>query len=138
MIKGEGDNSSGTTVYDKLHKPSDVSTVKGYIADATDRVMALVAQNKKKSQALSLIQGTISLALWPEFVDYGKVCDMWDELEKCFRKAGGASTYLQVVNMMKANFTNSSDLLLQIQELQQNYQRIRIMMNSGHNKLINA
>ena len=36
--------------------------------------------------------------------------------ENCFRKVGGAMTYLQLVNMVKIQFTNLTDLLPQIQE----------------------
>ena len=37
------------------------------------------------------------------------------------QKRGGASTYLQVVNMVKIQFTDSVDMLSQIQQFQDNY-----------------
>ena len=54
------------------------------------------------------------------------------ELENTFGKVGGASTYLQLVNMVKFQFTDSTDLPLQIQEFQENYTRILL---NGHSKL---
>ena len=50
----------------------------------------------------------------------------------CIWKAGGASTYLQLVNMVKIQFTNSTDLLSQIQQFQDNYNRIT---SNGHSRL---
>ena len=41
-------------------------------------------------------------------------------------------TYLQLVNMVKIQFTNLTDLLPQIQEFQENYTR---MILNGHSKL---
>ena len=58
--------------------------------------------------------------------------DVYDALETAFRKAGGASTYLQLVNMVKIQFTNSTDLLSQIQQFQDNYNQITL---NGHSKL---
>ena len=62
----------------------------------------------------------------------------WDQshwsntLETEFRKVGGASTYLQLVNMVKIQFTDVTDLLPQIQQFQDNYNRI---MTNGHSRL---
>ena len=41
--------------------------------NAKDFAVANIAWNKKTSQALGLIQGTISPAIWPDFVNYGTV-----------------------------------------------------------------
>ena len=45
---------------------------------------------------------------------------------------GGAQTYLQLVNMVKIQFTNSMDLLLQIQMFQDNY---NLIMLNGQSRL---
>ena len=57
---------------------------------------------------------------------------MWDALEAKYGKAGGASTYLQLVNMVKNQFTDLMDLLPQIQEFQENYTWI---LSNGYSKL---
>ena len=82
---------------------------------------------QKNFQALGLIQGTISPALWPDFTNY----DVGWTGEEVW-KGGGASTYLQLVNMVKIQFINSTDLLPQVQEFQQNYVRI---LSNGHSAL---
>lgn len=61
-----------------------------------------------------------------------KASSIYDKLETRFTKAGGAVTYLQLVNMISIQFADSSHLLLQIQEFQDNY--IQITPN-GHSKL---
>ena len=53
-------------------------------------------------------------------------------MEKRFGKVGGAMTYLQLVNMVNIRFTDSADLLPQIQEFQDNYSWI---MSNGHSQL---
>ena len=45
---------------------------------------------------------------------------------------GGAQTYLQLVNMVKIQFTNLTDLLPQIQGFQDNY---NLIMLNGHSRL---
>ena len=54
------------------------------------------------------------------------------ELVTRYRQVGGASTYLQLDNMMKIQFTNLTDMLPQIQEFQENYTQILL---NGHRKL---
>ena len=49
--------------------------------------------------------------------------EIWDALETGFGKAGGAQTYLQLVNMITIKMTNTDSLLTQIQEFQENYTR---------------
>ena len=53
-------------------------------------------------------------------------------METTFGAAGGASTYLQLVNMVIIQFTGLTDLLPQIQSFQDNYNRI---MLNGHSRL---
>ena len=57
---------------------------------------------------------------------------LWTELEDHYGKAGGVTTYLQLVNMVKIQFTDLMDLLPQIQEFQNNYAQITL---NGHSKL---
>ena len=45
---------------------------------------------------------------------------------------GGAHTYLQLVNTVKIQLTNSTDLLPQIQQFQDNY---NLITSNGHSKL---
>ena len=58
--------------------------------------------------------------------------EVLDALEAEFGKAGGAQTYLQLVNMVKIQFTNLMDLLPQIQQFQNNY---NLIMLNGHSNL---
>ena len=81
----------------------------------------LASWNKKNSTALGVIQGKTSSAIWPE-----------SALETKYGKAGGATTYLQVVSLYKVHMTDSSPLLPQIQAFQENYMRI---LANGHSKL---
>ena len=90
------------------------------------------AWNKKNVPALGLIQGMTSLALWPDFVSYGKASVLWTALETTFRKVGGAATYLQLVKMVEIQFTDSMDLLPQIQDFQENYTWIE---SNSHSQL---
>ena len=68
-------------------------------------------------------------ALWINYTKYSRAHLFWAKLETDFGQAGGASTYLQLVNMVKIEFTNSTELLPQILE---NYNRIT---SNGHSKL---
>ena len=45
---------------------------------------------------------------------------------------GGAQTYLQLVNMVKIQITDSTDLLPQIQQFQDNY---NLITSNGHSRL---
>ena len=76
--------------------------------------------NKKNAQALGLMQATVSPVIWQDFVQYGITKDLWDAPETQFRKVGGATTYLQLVNMVKIQFTDLTDLLPQIHQFQDN------------------
>ena len=58
--------------------------------------------------------------------------EVLDALETEFRAAGGAQTYLQLVNIVKLQFTNLKDLLPQIQVFQDNYNLITL---NGHSRL---
>ena len=49
---------------------------------------------------------------------------LWTALETKYGKAGGATTYLQVVSLYKVHMTDSMALLPQIQNFQENYEQI--------------
>ena len=92
----------------------------------------LASWNKKNSTALGVIQGKTSSAIWPEFINHADVATLWTALETKYGKAGGATTYLQVVSLYKVHMTDSSPLLPQIQAFQENYMWI---LANGHSKL---
>ena len=56
----------------------------------------------------------------------------WCPGDRIWSSGGGAWTYLQLVNMVKLQFTDSMDLLPQIQGFQDNYNMI---MSNGHSRL---
>ena len=98
VIKGE---ALGTTpqTFDLLAKPTPL----GVQASTTDLAAYNTAQtiwNKKNAQALGLMQATVSPVIWQDFVTYSKAQEPWDALEAQFGKAGGATTYLQLVNWL--------------------------------------
>ena len=95
-------------------------------------VEELAAWTKKNSTALDVIQGKTSPAIWPDFVNHAEAATLWAALETKYGKAGGATTYLQVVSLYKVHMTDSSPLLPQIQAFQENY--MRILVNS-HSKI---
>ena len=132
VIKGE---ALGTTpqTYDLLVKP----TCPGAQASAVDIAVYNAAKTvwkKKNAQALGLMLATVSPIIWQDFVQYGMGKDLWDALETQCRNVGGATTYLQLVNMVKIQFTNSMDLLPQIQGFQDNYTQIMLNGHSRHSK----
>ena len=53
-----------------------------------------------------------------------RAATFWTHLETKYGKAGGANTYLQFDRMIKQIFTDSVDLLSQIQKFQENYQHV--------------
>ena len=87
---------------------------------------------KKNAQGLGLIQATVSHVIWQKHQTLSTAKEVLDALETEFRKVGGAQTYLQLVNMVKIQFTNSTDLLPQIQEFQDNY---NLITSNGHSTL---
>ena len=78
------------------------------------------------------MQATVLPVIWQNYIQYGIAKDLLDMLETKFGKAGGALTYLQLVNVVKFSFTNMMELLPQIKKFQYNYNRI---MSNGHSKL---
>ena len=103
-----------TACIDLLEKPTQ-GTGQGQISDAALFTKALLERNKMNLRALGLIQGKLNPALWPDYVDVGDAATFWTRLETKYRKAGGANTYLQFIGMIKMTFSDSADLLSQIQ-----------------------
>ena len=96
--------------YDLLTKPMVLPAQ----ATATDLATYNATQavwNKKNTQVLGLMQATVSSVVWQNYAQYGIEKDLFDSLETEFRKAGEASTYLQLVNMVKISFTDVLELL---------------------------
>ena len=65
--------------------------------------------SKKNAQGLGIIQATVSNVIWQKHQALPTSKEVLDALETEFRKAGGAQTYLQLVNMVKIQITNSTD-----------------------------
>ena len=74
-------------------------------------ITAKAPWNKKNGQALGLMQMTVATVIWQKYETQGVARDIYNALETAYRQAGGASTYLQLVNLVKIQFTNSMDLL---------------------------
>ena len=75
------------------------------------------------------MQATVLPVIGQNYNQYGVAKDLFDALEAKIGKVGGASMCLQLVNMVKILFTNSMDLLSQIQQFQDNYNQIT---SNGH------
>ena len=88
--------------------------------------------DQKNSQGLGLIQATITNIIWQKYENLPPAKEILDGREVEFGAAGGAQTYLQLVNMVKIQITDSMDLLPQIQSFQDNY---NLITSNGHSKL---
>ena len=88
--------------------------------------------DQKNSQGLGLIQATIMNVIWQLYETFPTAKEILDGLETEFGAAGGAQTYLQLVNMVKIQITDGTDLLPQIQNFQDNY---NLITSNGHSKL---
>ena len=130
-MKGEILTPAPNPTYDLLAKPGAPPANTSAADHATYQAVKAI-WNKKSTQALGLMQTTVSTVIWQDYSQHGIAKDLYDALEATYRKAGGASTYLQLVNMVKIQFTDSMDLLSQIQQLQDNYNQIT---SNGHSKL---
>ena len=130
-IRGEILTPAPNLTRDLLVKPSPP----GGNATATELATYTQAKaiwSKKNAQGLGLIQATISNIIWQKYELLGIPKQVLDALETEIRAAGGAQTYLQLVSMVKLQFTNLMDLLPQIQQFQDNY---NLIMSNGHSKL---
>ena len=80
-----------------------------------------------------MIQATTSPVIWQDYLLDGEAHTIWMKLEARYGKAGGATTYLQLVNMVNIRFTDLMDLLPQIQQFQGNH--TQILSNSHSQRL---
>ena len=74
----------------------------------------------------------VSNEIWQKHQSLPTLKEVLDALETELRKAGGAQTYLQLVNMVKIQITDLTDLLPQIQKFQDNY---NLITSNGHSTL---
>ena len=100
--------------------------------DAALLATELATWTKKNSTALGVLQGKTSSAIWPEFMNHVMADTLWTALETKYGKARGATTYLQVVSLYKVHIMDTTPLLPQIQNFQENYTQI---LANGHSKL---
>ena len=131
VVKGEILTPPPNPTYDLLPKPTTLPAN----ASTSDRAIyepAKAVWNKKNRQALGLMQTTIATVIWQKYETQGVTKNIYGVLEATYGQAGGALTYLQLVNLVKIQFTDSMDLLSQIQQFQDNYNRIT---SNGHSKL---
>ena len=120
VVKGGILTPPPNPTYNLLAKP----TAPPANASATDHTTYQAMKaiwNKKNGQALGLMQTTITTVIWQKYKTQGVTKDIYDVLETTYGQAGGALTYLQLVNLVKIQFTDSMDLLSQIQQFQDNY-----------------
>ena len=116
---------------DLLQKLSPI----GQQATATEQAAYITTKavwSKKNAQGLGLIQATVSNMIWQKYQTLGTAKEVLDALETKFGAAGGAQTYLQLVNMVKLQFTNLMNLLPQIQQFQDNNNLITL---NGYSRL---
>ena len=131
VVKGEILTPPPNPTYDLLTKPV-APPANASAADLASYQTAKAVWTKKNTQALGLMQTTVASVIWQKYETQGVAKDIYDALETAYRQAGGALTYLQLVNLVKIQFTNSTDLLSQIQQFQDNYNRIT---SNGHSHL---
>ena len=114
-----------------LSKPSQLAA-NATAAEIATYTTTKAIWSKKNAQGLGLIQATVSNVIWQQHQSLGTAKEVLGALETEFGAVGGAQTYLQLVNMVKIQFTNSMDLLPQIQGFQDNY---NLITSNGHSKL---
>ena len=131
VVKGEILTPTPNPTYNLLAKPI-APPANASAADHTTYQTAKAVWAKKNTQALGLIQTTVASVIWQKYETQGVAKNIYDALETTYRQAGGALTYLQLVNLVKIQFTDSMDLLSQIQQFQDNYNWITL---NGHSRL---
>ena len=117
--------------WDLLSKPTP-PTGTPTAAELATYNAAKMLWDQKNSQGLGLIQATITNVIWQWYETLPTAKQILDGLETKFGAVGGAQTYLQLVNMVKIQITDSTDLLPQIQLFQDNY---NLITSNGHSKL---
>ena len=99
MMRGEILSVNPNT-YDLLVKLTPVPAT-ATAAELAAYTAAKTVWSKKNTQGLGLIQATISPVIWQKHLCLGTAKELLDALETTFGVAWGASTYLQLVNMVK-------------------------------------
>ena len=117
---------------DLLVKPSPPPAAMAMAAQTAAYEAAKDVWEKKNAQGLGIIQATVSHVIWQKHQILSTAKEVLDALETEFGKGGGAQTYLQLVNMVKIQFTDSTDLLPQIQDFQDN---CNLITSNGHSTL---
>ena len=97
-MRGDIIAGSNPPARDLLTKPSPPAQ------NAAADVVATYTSNKatwskKSAQGLGIIQATVSNVIWQKHQSLPTSKEVLDALEAKFGKAGGAQTYLQLVNM---------------------------------------
>ena len=135
VVKGEDilDASGTVTGQDLTPRPTnDATDTANYIADANERIKAQNAWKKKNGAGLALLQLNTPPAIYNTIKDLPMASAAFKALETKYSKAGGAMTYLQLVNMMKSSMTDSQEITPQIQMFQENYKKIT---SNGYSQL---
>ena len=130
-MRGNVITTTPTTTRDLLTKPTPLTSTYTATELATYNA-AKTLWDQKNSQGLGLIQATITNVIWQWYENLPTAKEILDGLETKFGAAGGAQTYLQLVNMVKIQITDGTDLLPQIQNFQDNY---NLITSNGHSKL---
>ena len=120
-----------TVTWDLLAKPTPL-TGTYTAAELAAYTAAKNLWDQENSQGLGLIQATIMNVIWQWYKNLPRAKEILNGLETKFGAAGGAQTYLQLVNMVKIQITDGMDLLPQIQNFQDNY---NLITSNGHSKL---
>ena len=100
VIKGEILTPPPNPTYDLLAKPT-APPANASAADQATYKATKAIWNKKNGQALGLMQTTIATVIWQQYKTQGVAKDIYNVLETVYGQAGGASTYLQLVNLVK-------------------------------------
>ena len=122
-MRGNVISTTLTIIWDLLTKPTPLTGTYTTTELATYNT-AKMLWDQKNSQGLGLIQATITNIIWQRYENLPSAKEILDGLETEFGTAGGAQTYLQLVNMVKIQITDGTDLLPQIQNFQDNYNLI--------------
>ena len=130
-MRGNILTTSPNITWDLLAKPPPPAATASATKLATYHT-AKILWDQKNSQGLGLIQATIMNVIWQWYETLPTAKEILDGLKTEFGAAGGAQTYLQLVNMVKIQITDGLDLLPQIQNFQDNY---NLITSNGHSKL---
>ena len=117
VVKGEDilDSTGAVTGQDLTPRPTDDTSHGNYIKDANKHIKATNAWKKKNGAGLALLQLNTTPTIYNTIKDLPMASAAFKALETKYSKAGGAMTYLQLVNMMKLLMTDSQDITPQIQ-----------------------